>query len=277
MPIVKGTKRKGGMADQPQADTSAVKDSPQEPMPSSEQNVPETQPAEASPQGDSQAQRVEEPTLPEGVPERTSEQFNKLKRQLAEEKEKRLSYERVMSKYTPPQVQAPPSQTPEWYNPETQEVQVSALDNKFRTLEQQLQSANRTIQGFVSQEDERQAKETYQDHPDLDPNGAKFNEEFHKAVVGYLATAYAEGKNPSMKQAADAIKSIGSSGIKKAEEAGAKKALESLTPKEQASLEATGRSDNRPVVSMDDLQDRSRKGDIGAIMERLKNISTVGT
>ena len=74
------------------------------------------------------------------------------------------------------------------------------------------------------------------------------------------------------------VRGISSEAAEEAEKKGAKKAVEDLTPKEQASLEATGRSDQRSetVSSLEDLRQRSRRGDLEAVVERLKNIPPVG-
>lgn len=264
------------MADQPQAENNADQDSQQEPMPSSEQQSPEPkQPAEASPQGDSRGEQAgEEPKLPEGVKDRTSKEFDKLKRQLAEEREKRTQYERVLGQQTP---QRPLESQAPWYNPETQEVDVNVLQNELNQLKQQNQTLQGTLQRYQQTQDKRQEKVAFKAHPELNPSGDKFNEEFHNAVVGYLANQYAQGNYPSLKKAADTIKKFGSSEVKKAEKEGAKQALEQLSPKEQAALEAEGRSDRRQSVgTLEDLRARTRSGDDDAIRERLKNIPPVG-
>jgi hypothetical protein len=269
------------MADDPGANKSADQSTQQEPVPSSDQQAPESKTAEVTPKGQDQGVQESEPKLPEDAKERTKEQFEKLKSQLAEERQRRTAYERMvnqMPRQDKPAAPEPPQtqRYPDWYNPDTGEVQVDVLSNRMSGLESQLQQANRTIQSFVKREDDRQAKAAFKTYPELNPSGDNFNEDFHKAVVGYLANAYAEGRSPTMKQAADTIKSIGVADVKKAEGKGAKQALEKLTPKEQAALEAEGRSDKRPGASMQDLQERTRRGDDAAIMERLKNIPPVG-
>ena len=84
-------------------------------------------------------------------------------------------------------------------------------------------------------------------------------------------------KQLSYKEAADLAKGVSSKVIAEAEKVGATKAIEGLTPKEQASLEATGRSDRRTEVSdLDTLKQNTRRGDLGSIVERLKGIPPVG-
>lgn len=265
------------MTDQTQADTNAVQGTQPEPMPSSNQQTPESSGSpEARSQEVGQGNQPAVSALPGDAAERTRVEFEKLSNKYATEREKRLKLERMFDTIRPAQPQ--PTQNPSWYNAETGEVEVTTLNTEFNGLKSQLENANRTIQRMVSESDERQARAAYKAHPTLDPkNDSTFNEDFHKATVSYLANAYAEGRNMTFKQAADAIKSIATSDVKKAEEKGAQRALEQLTPKEQASLEANSRSDARQDVSaQSDLQEKTRYGDEMAIYERLKKIPSVG-
>ena len=59
---------------------------------------------------------------------------------------------------------------------------------------------------------------------------------------------------------------------KKVEKEVAKEVVSKLTPKEEASLEAKGKSDRAPI-DMDNIRERSRKGDRLATIERLKRLS----
>lgn len=66
--------------------------------------------------------------------------------------------------------------------------------------------------------------------------------------------------------------------VEQAKKEAASEAVEQLTPKEQASLEAAGNPGRRSQANsnLPDLQQRTRKGDLEAVMERIKNISAVG-
>ena len=261
------------MADQSEA-VNEVEDTQPEPVPSSNESIQEGAETEAA--GSQEvSQTADEPSLPEDVKDRTSREFSKLKSQLAQERERRLRYERMFSTQPPPSQQG--GSQPNWYNQETGMVDVNILNNQLGSMSKQLDNAQRTIQGYMSREDERQAKTAYKAYPTLDPNRDEFDETFHDAVVGYLAGEFAKGKSPTMKQAADVIKKIGRAEVKQAEKEGAKKALEQLSPKEQAALEAESRSDKRTTTgNLQDLQLRTRLGDEEAVMERLKNIPPVG-
>ena len=87
------------------------------------------------------------------------------------------------------------------------------------------------------------------------------------------------GKPLSFKEAADLAKSnLPAKKVEEVRKEAAKAAIEQLTPKEQASLEAVGSPDRRSQVEqpLEDLRFRSRKGDQDAIVERLKGIPVVG-
>jgi hypothetical protein len=244
--------------DQTQAEQT-VEETPQEPMPSSEQTAEtQTEEVEASPK--------ETDELPEGVKERTSEQFNKLKRELAEEREKRTKLERA---YAPPQ-----PAIPEWYDPNTGVVDPNRLQQREQMLISELHNLKQQVQGYTKQSEAQQEKEAYAAYPDL-----KTNERFHEEVIRKLATEFAIGNNPTMKEAADSVMEFAKGLTSKAEKEGARKALEQLAPKEQASLEATGRSDRRlPSQDLATLSRQSRYGNesaTAAILARLKNVPSV--
>lgn len=260
------------MTDQTQAQTGVEVEQPA-PMPSADQQPGVSKEVEGAGSQEASTPDQSEPTLPEGARERTQKEFEKLKSQLAQERERRTRYERMFQ----PVPQSQPNQSPTWFDPQTGMVKVDDLNRQMTTLQQQLDTAHRTLQSVQAREDDRQAKAAYKAHPTLDPSRDDFNESFHKAVVGYLAGEYAEGRTPSMKQAADEIKRIASSDVKKAEASGAKRALEQLTPKEQASMEAESRSDKRSAVGdLESLRERTRHGDKDAILERLKSLPPVG-
>ena len=261
------------MADEPKADKKVESaETQQESMPDSDKTPSDSD--VASPQGEGKAEQ--DAKLPEGVKERTTEQFDKLKKQLREEKEKRLRLERVSQQINQTQIQTAPQKV-DYYNPETGEVDVGKLDNRIVNAEQGAARAEQQARRIIEENDQKQERVAYKAHPDLDPTRDEFNEDYQKAVVGYLANVYAEGKNMTLKQAADKVKGFSKGDLKKAEEQGATKAREQLTDKEQAAMEATGRSDRRQkVTNLADLQQRTREGDKSAVLERLKNIPIVG-
>ena len=243
----------------------------------------ETMPAstQKTPKVEGQAETKGE--LPEDATKRTKEQFDKLKSNYREERDKRIKMEKeFQAMQLKPQPQKPTGE--DWFNAETGEVDLVKLreergreTNRIAKLEQQ-------VQGVQKQTQAQQEKEVFDLYPELNPSGEEFNEPLHDAVSGYITTQLLKGNNPTFKEGAEAVLQIGSSEsqktTQKAEKAGAKKALEQLSPKERASLEATGRSDKRPQSKdLDFLSRESRRGDsrgVEAIYERLKGITQVG-
>jgi len=259
--------------DQPKAqDNKPETGTQEETMPVTEQKTP-----------DAEGQAEVKGELPEDATQRTKEQFDKLKSNYREERDKRIKMEKeFQAMQLKPQPQKPTGE--DWFNAETGEVDLVKLreergreTNRIAKLEQQ-------VQGVQKQTQAQQEKEVFDLYPELNPSGEEFNEPLHDAVSGYITTQLLKGNNPTFKEGAEAVLQIGSSEsqktTQKAEKAGAKKALEQLSPKERASLEATGRSDKRPQSKdLDFLSRESRRGDsrgVEAIYERLKGITQVG-
>lgn len=239
-----------------------------------DQNVEET-PQVATPATDqttdTNTEEVETPVEEtdsdrEEVNPRTEDRFNKLTKQLAEEREKRIRLERA---YTPPT-----PAIPEWYDPTTGVVDPNRLQQRETAMISQLSQLQQQQEVYRKREEVAQEKEAYAAYPEL-----KSNDRFHEEVIRKLATEFAVGNNPTMKEAADAVMEFAKGLTTKAEKEGARKALEQLAPKEQASLEATGRSDRRlPSTDLASLSRQSRfGGDSGtaAVLARLRNVPSV--
>ncbi len=266
------------MTDEPQAEQQAEIETQQEPMPSSEQQTSNAvEPTEAAAREPEVAEAELE--LPKDSKERTQEQFEKLKSQLADERTRRTKLERA---FTPTyQNQNESSGVPEWYDSETQSVDVNKLQQREVNLQQKISTLENQLTGLTRKEEEKQESEAYAAYPELNPKSGDFDDRFQKQLISYMATEFSEGKQISMKQAADDIVALAERRAKKAEKEGAKKALESLSPKEQAALEATGRSDRRlPSEDRATIRAKSRQGGrqgLEAVMQRLSKIPPVGT
>lgn len=264
------------MTDQPiMAKNVAETETQQEAVPTPEQKTSE--PVETTKDAAREPEVKEaELELPQGSKERTTEQFEKLKTQLSDERAKRVRLERVFTQPVRPQTR----EVPEWYDQSTQSVDVGKLQQRESRLQNQISTLENQLSGLTRNEEIKQESEAYATYPELNPKSGNFDERFQKQLISYMATEFAEGKQISMKQAADDIIALSESRSKKAEKAGAKKALESLSPKEQAALEATGRSDRRlPSENLAAIRARSRQGGrkgLEAVMERLAKIPPVG-
>ena len=263
------------MTDEQQAEQVAETETQQEAMPTSEQKTSESvEPTEVA----EREAKVDETELelPKDARERTTEQFEKLKTQLAEERAKRTRLERAFSPSQQPQTQG----TPEWYDPDTQSVDVNKLQQREALLQQKIGTLENQLTGLTRKEEEKQESEAYATYPELNPKSGDFDDRFQKQLISYMATEFAEGRQPTMKQAADDIVALAERRAKKAKKEGAQEALESISPKEQAALEATGRSDRRlPSEDLSSLRAASRRGGIKgneAVMKRLSRIPPVG-
>jgi hypothetical protein len=216
--------------------------------------------------------------LPEGVTDRTREQFDKLKRSneaLKEELDKLSASQRksVLGSLAPNQTSTG-QVGQQFVDPITGEVDIVSLNKAITDAQQQAIAARREAQKI---KESTQEKEAYADYPGLNPRAKNFDKGLYQKTRAILLDSMINqgdyGHELTLKEAADLASGQDNAKVQAAEERGAKKALNELTPKEQASLEAEGRSDRRQTVAdMDTLRVRSRQGDSNAIVERLKKI-----
>lgn len=275
------------MTEETRADNYPATENQDAPMPSAEQETSESlasteavqrEDVEVSDVG-SQADDI---SLPAEVKDRTAEQFDKLKRNLAEERTRRMEYERYLSSLSLAQQQQQQQQKP-LYDQTTGYVDVQELERMRTQTEaanKKAEKAQRELERFVQQQQEREAYEAY---PDLNPSSRDFNDDLHKAVRAMVTDSILNpreygGDELTMKAAADRLMGLSNKEVKKIAKEAKQEALTELTPKEQASLEASGRPDRRnemPSESHQDLADRTRRGDLDAVIERLKGIPSV--
>lgn len=261
------------------AEDAAEKVQP-EPMPSSELTEPK-KPTEGKP-GESQesAGKPEEGKkleLPEDARERTKQEFEKLKGQLRNERQRRQQLEQTYGAQRPQQVPAPAQKAvEEFIDPTTGEVDVAGLNKAIGDTQQRAVRAEQTVQGYIEQQ---QTREAYEAYPQLDSNADDFDKDFHRRTRALIFDSMMNpqdygNKQLLYKQAADMAHEGTKKAVEKAEAKGAETALEQLTPKEQASLGAEGRSDRRKeaTVNLETLKTETRRGKIAATMERLKKI-----
>ena len=266
------------MADQTQAEEQVEGQSQPSPMPSEEQKVNEPSSVEENAQEtEVQESTDDDVSLSSDVSDRTATQFDKIKEMLAEERSKREQLEQVVSYQTQqPKVEEP---TP-LYDPITGYVDVTGLENLQKGMskaEKQAANAERKLESYIQQQQEEEA---FQAHPELKP-GKGHDKGLHNLTRAIITDSVMNpndygGRELTFKQAADLAKKQSGKVIDQVRKEAATEAVEQLTPKEQASLEATGRSDRRADTrDYGELIDRTRRNDLGAIMERLKNISPV--
>lgn len=170
------------------------------------------------------AQQPAPAPLPENAPNRTREQFEKLvesNRRLYEDK---LQLERELAARRTPDYGAPQRQ-PQQVNPndfvETDPITGDKFINEQRLrarLEEVTNKASqleKTLQGYVKTAEEReidrQEKETYRAHPELNPNSKTFDPVFNRNVRSILTDSFYNqeeygGQPLSFKEAADFVK-----------------------------------------------------------------------
>ena len=265
------------MADQTQAQQDVVEEQ-QSPMPSEEQNLTETpQGEEAGPEVEvsESPDTEEELSLSDGVSSRTAEQFDKLREQLGDERMARQRLESTFNSLS----QRPKESTP-LYNPDTGYVDVNQLEQMQKATTEANKKATLAEQRFEKYVQQQQEREAYEAFPELDPNAKNHDKELHKMTRAIITDSLMNpddygGELPA-KQAAELARSQQSKTVEKAKKQAATDAVEQLGPKEQASLEVTGRSDRRDdVANQSDLIERTRRGDAAAIMERFSRIAPV--
>jgi len=268
--------KKGGeiMADEPKAKIEPEKETPDESMPDSEKQTPE-------PDDDEQGVSDSSPEegLPDSAKERTRNEFDKLRGQLREERTRREYYETVFNQQLQTKQQDDTAQVPV-YDPETGLINEQALTDTQRraqAAEQKAAEAEKTLKSFVQGQEN---KEAYTAYPELNPDNEKFDKNLHVATRRILTDAMLNpadyGKELSFKEAADLAKEAIDTNLEQARKQGAKDAVEQLTPKEQAALEAVGTPGRRSQAGsrMSELQNRTRRGDDTAVIERLKRIES---
>jgi len=256
-----------------------------EPMPSSEQKTVEEQPSVEAPQG--VAEQTTETQLPDSAKERTKAEFEKLQDKLREERTRREYLETVFNSMQSKPKEQKPEENPEpMYDPQTgllNERYLTEVDRRAREAEERARRAEESIKGYEQQKvrdyDEIQRRDAFTAYPQLNPKEKNFDRELHVATRRVLLDSMANpddygGKEISFKEAADIASKSLPKALQTAKDEGARDAIENLTPKEQAALEATGTYGRRNQLSDDfeTLRDKSRRNDVDAIAERLRRI-----
>jgi hypothetical protein len=251
---------------QNEVETPTQTSSPQVEAPTTEgQTLPEANPAGVP--NDPEANMSEE--------QRRAFQEQRLEiKRLKEEKQARLKNESAFNVFRP---QAQPGQVgvniDNYRDPITGEYNLGAYNQAVNAaLQQTVAVAQQANQSVDERLDEYQARNR---HPELfdDPEA---EEEIASRYLYYKMS----GKNVTISDIADSVAKKYSKAVSKAEKIGAEKALEQVSPKEQAALQAAAQNSNpaRASQSQDDLE-RLRQMSRGrdsfaddAIVARLKSI-----
>jgi len=256
-----------------------------EPMPSSEQTVTEqpevkeAAPAEEVP-SEPESESLE---LPEDVKARTAEQFDKLQTQLRDERVRRKEMEdQYKQQYQYQYSQTQTAKPKPLYDESTGYVDIAGLEGVRTSAAQanaRAEKAEKNLEKYVQAQQEREAFVVY---PELNTKDKGYNQAFSNMVRGIITDSMVNprdygGRELTLKEAADTLKGMTDKQVVEAQKVGAEKAVKQLTPKEQASLEAQGRSDRRePSVDYGALRNRTRRGDKEATIARLRNLKSAG-
>lgn len=266
------------MANDTRTEKDPVEKVQEEAMSTSEQPTADDSSEAVADEGQEAApEETEELALPNDVKERTAEQFEKLKEQLRDERVRREEAET----FTASQIQTPQVSTGQKpiYDAATGYVDVAELE-RLRSSTAEANAAavksDRKLEKYIAQQQEAEAFAVY---PELNSKSTDYNKDFAgmagDLVMGSIMNPRKYSGELSLKAAADMLRGMSDKERKAAEKKGATKAVEVLTPKEQASLEATGRSDRRTDVGVDynELRNATRHGSKEATIARLRALS----
>lgn len=231
----------------------------------------------------------QEDGLPREASERTATRFNELTNQLREERQRREALESAFKTLQPKQsnqVQQP--ELSPIYDPDTGYLNERALDQRDRLLlearQQQQEIAQQLSQERAQRANDAQAREAleaFSAHPELNPDSKSFDKNLHAVTSSLMLRSMVHpeefgNKQLSFKGAGDQAKAMIRSIADGARTEGAQQAMEQLTPKEQATLEATGTPARRNDIAtnLDTLRHQTRRGNQDAIVQRLQGLKT---
>lgn len=217
--------------------------------------------------------------LPGEASDRTKERFETLTRELREERQRREALEGAFNTLKPKESKTEAEQP--IYDPDTGLLNEQALTNvqlRAQQAEKTAQEAKTELQSLKEERmkatQEREDQEAYVAHPELNPKNEKFNKDLRDMTASLMLQSMVHpeqfgDKQLSHKEAGDRAKDLVAKISGNVKEEAAKEAIEQLSPKEQAALEATGSTNRGGLTDLESLQRRTRKGDPDAIAERL--------
>lgn len=264
-----------------QGQKEPVKETQGSAMPTDEKKTQPTETVSSTvPEKEEAATETSVGGLPETASDRTRREFEKLRDDLRTERAKRQYIEQVYQSMQPKKEE---SKLPPVYDPQTgllNEEAFSQRDKRLQEAEERARRAEDSVQQYIS---EQEAREAYVSHPGLDPDGKVYNHTLHVEARRLMLDSMMHPedygrKQLSLKEAGDIAAGKIKSSLEAAKKEGAVEALEKLTPKEQASLEAVGTSGRRTQVAgdLETLRDLSLSSDEKvkrqAILERIRRL-----
>lgn len=267
------------MSDANQGQDPVTEGQTEKPMPSS--NKPEEI---VEPQAE-----PEELTLPDGVKERATEQFEKLKAKNKELSEKLALHE--ASQQERPSFFNEPLPTPVQYQGLTQEqidsqthslvdkegyLDVESLNATLRTQNERVLraegEAKRARQEVERYNHKQEVTSTYKEFPELDPDNEGFDVRFYDMVTNEIYGQTMQGKRQDFLTAAKKVSDLYNPKDKKTQEASSKEAEREIskTKRVQASTPVGGGKGTAEPIDQEQLVTESRKGSMEAIYKRLQ-------
>lgn len=216
---------------------------------------------------------------PDGVKERTAEQFEKLKehnKKLKEELEKATA----QPKQSVLESLRPADNFPALSDAQAAQIQEQVFDDQGyvdpNLLNQKLAEANRIAQQAIQTAEQAQqqlrtfeetqiTKELHKQYPQLNPNGDSFDPKFYNRVKNELVGQLVSGKNQDVFLAAKTvIEDFSNDAQAQADE------KEAISLKQQASSNLGTSQGASAPVDHDYLVEETRRGNPDALAERLK-------
>jgi hypothetical protein len=263
-----------------------------------QQEAPEENQDEEMPTSEqTSTEEGEEGALPNEVSERTRKEFEKLKGTNKELSEKLRKYEGEEtlgnvfdSLFTPQQKKQVPQQNLSHLN----EVQVDNIATKFvdddgtvdiNALNQALVQANERAkqaeqqarlarQSVMQDREQREVAEAHAKHPWLDPKNPNFDRKGFELVRDRIVRNMVEGKHKPLVSIAEEVMEVYKPSDQSTAEKAVKDYKDSQVKKAQASSVQSGRGQPRETNPLSDLRERTSRGDISAIEERIKALTS---
>lgn len=164
-------------------------------------------------------------------------------------------------------------------------LDVNKLNQVIQQVNQTAAKAAMTAQqaekrAYERFDEQQQVQEAHSEYPSIDPQSEKFNQEHYNNVQALIMHSMVRpdlygGNQLRLSEAAKRVVSPDSKEQKQAFKEGAKTAMENLTPKEQASLDAQTRSDKRgQQVDREREALETRRGNEKVIAERIRRATS---
>lgn len=217
-----------------------------------------------------------EGSLPDGVSERTSKEFEKLKeanRKLKEALDAKGS-QNDLSDYLPSHLtkrEIEEVQTD--FVDQNGYVDVNALNRALKEANDRARRAEELALSNVKERESRMVQEAHQKHPYLDPRSPQHDRKFYEAVRDRMVRYFSEGMEKPLAEVADEIAEFYKPAITPEKvEVEKQKAVEGYKQSQttRAIVNTAPTQKREPANDLDDLRVKTRSGDSTALQERIR-------